>query len=600
MKIEQDDMMYKKSKDTSKKTLTIILVLITITVFIVIGIVALMASMKEEKLSVNIDGKVVTVADDIFIFAEGTGEIYVSIKDITSLVGYEWHNGEYKVNSEDTSKMYVEAKDGTETTSFYLNSKVISKVAPDSKEDYENIEINAPVTMINDKWYISAEGFTKAFNSAFSYNQANKKITIQTLPYLVAYYTQNIQNYGYDTLSEEFNNQKALAYGMIVASKTSNKRFGVINIKTGNEIISPRYNNIKFIESSCEFIITNASGKVGIAYSTGDTKINVLYDEIKVFDSSLGYYLVKSNSKYGVINSNEEVVIHIEYDKIGIDTASFPADNLKSQYVLYDKLIPVSLNKKWGLFDIEGKKVSEVEYDSIGCINKDVKDRTLNNTITIGDTEVIVIGKDKLYGLMTTRGDMLGNIMFEYVFSVISGGNTNYWLFYNGLDYNALNYIKLYKERLGYNDDENDNNENNNNGENTEPPAEGEEQKPEENVEGSDTNNEEQNPDNNESNEQNNEDNQTGEENNQLTDVQAYNLRFEPYAGEHSKGSIRSLLDTIQTSNLTHENKVQVEFNGNTYDDNVNALKEQIVNNVYNVTIEYNEETKYIKKIIIS
>lgn len=586
MKIEQDDIIDKKEKNNNSKTLKIILLLIAFTTLIVIGIVALMASMKDEKLSVMVDGKKVSITDDIFVFADGTGEIYVSIKDIASIVGYEAHNGEYKVNAEDTNKMYVEAKDATETTSFYLNSNVISKVVPDSIEDYENIEISAPVTMINDKWYINSEGFSKAFNCAFVYNNASKTITIQTLPYLINYYTQNIKNYGYDVLSEEFYNQKALVYGMIVASKSSTKKYGVINIKTGNEIISPRYNDIKFVESSSEFIVTNASGKVGIVYSNGDTKINVYYDEIKVLDSSLGYYLVKSNSKYGVVNSNEELVIHIEYDSIGIDASQYPADNIKNQYILYNTLIPVSLNKKWGLFDIEGRKVTELEYDSVGCINSKVKDRVVNNAVAIGETEVVVISKNGLYGLITTKGDLLGDIMFTYIFSITSGGETKYWLYYNELDYNAVDYIRLAKERLGYDVDDTQN-----------PNTEGEQ--------GTDTDTN-QNPEENGDENQGNNDGQSGEdenqdgENNQMTTAQGYNSKFEPYAGDHSKGSIRSLLDLVQETNLTYDHKIVVEFNGNTYVTNTADLKSEIVNNVYTVTIEKNPETEYIEKIIIS
>lgn len=253
--------------------------------------------------------------------------------------------------------MYVEALNETETTSFYLNSDTISKVAPNSNEDYENITISEPVVMINTKLYVISDGFTVAFNSLFNYNQATNTITIQTLPNLIEAYSAAIENYGYSNLSEEFNNQKALIYGMIVASKETTGKFGVVS-NAGNEIISPRYNSIKFVESSREFIITNSSEKVGIAYNNGKTKITVSYDEIKVIDSTLGLYLVKSNNKYGIIDSSENFIVHIEYDQIGIDTSSFPADNIKNQYILYDNIIPAKLNGKWQLLDIQGNRLT--------------------------------------------------------------------------------------------------------------------------------------------------------------------------------------------------------------------------------------------------
>lgn len=372
--------------------------------------------------------------------------------------------GEYKINSEDTSKMYVEAKDGTETTSFFLNSTLISKIPPNTVGDYENIELTAPVTAVDGKLYINSEGFMQGFNAIFAYNKEKNSIDIQTLPYLVKYYETNIKNYGYDKLSEDFNNQKALIYGMIVASKESTGKFGVINARSGEELISPRYNAIEFIESAGEFIITNTNDKMGIAYASGATKINVLYDDIKVLDSSLKYYLVKSNDKYGVKNSNEETVLHIEYDKIGVDTSEFQTDQIKSQYILYDKVIPVCLNNKWGLMDLNGNKVTEIEYDEIGCINTNMTEKVVNNAMTIGDSEVIIVSKDNLYGGVSTRGDLLIPIMFNYIYSITSAGETTYYMTYNEKDYLAMDYINLMKKQLGY-EEESTNNEKGNSSE---------------------------------------------------------------------------------------------------------------------------------------
>lgn len=345
--------------------------------------------------------------------------------------------------------MYIQAKDGTETTSFFLNSTIISKIAPDSTGDYENIEITSPVTSLGDKLYINVDGFMQGFNSVLAYDAEEKTVTVQTLPYLVKYYESNITNYGYSAISEELNNQKALIYGMIVASKDSTKKYGVIDSATGDEIISPRYNKIEFVENSKEFIITNSSDKVGIAYKTGKTKIDALYDEIKTLDKKLGYYLVKSNSKYGVINSEGQTVIYIEYDEIGLDTTKFPADNIKNQYLLYDSVIPVRLNQKWGFFDKNGNRITEMEYDNIGCINKDMKDKVTNNTAIISDTEIIVVAKDGKYGGIDTKGELILPLIFENVYSITSSGETTYYMTYNGNDgYKAVDYINARRAQL--------------------------------------------------------------------------------------------------------------------------------------------------------
>ncbi len=461
MKIEQDDgFINQKESKPHNKLMMIIGILIVITTIIVITIVMLISSMKGKKMSVIIDGQSVAFNESTFLL-DVNGNVYVSISDVAPLVGYEAHNGEYKVNSEDTTKMYVEEKEGKETTSFFLNSKTISKVPPDSNEDYVNIQLGAPVVETEGKLYVSAEGFMKGFNCVLQYDIQKNNITIQTLPYLVKYYTTNIANYQYDALSEDFNNQKALIYGMIVGSKETTGKTGVRDINTNREIIGPRYNDIKFLEASQEFVITNASNKVGIAYSTGETKINVQYDEIKVLDNKLGYYLVKSNNKYGIVDSEEKLVIHIEYDTIGINTTKFQNDKIANQYVLYDAVIPACVADRWTLFDINGKKITDMEFEKVGC-EMQRTDRLMNDAAIIGESGVIVVQKDGLFGGISTKGDLLIPLGCEDIYSITSGGETTYYMKWqlNGAIYNAMDMINAMKKQIGGYDEEEENSDN--------------------------------------------------------------------------------------------------------------------------------------------
>lgn len=483
------------------------------------------------------------------------GQIYISIKDVAPLVGYEAHNGEYKINTEDTTKMYVEAKNGTETTSFYLNSNQINKTPPNSTDDYEHVEIKIPVSMINNKWYIDSESFMQAFNAAFKYNKETNKLQIQTLPYLVAYYKENVKNYGYDQISDDFNNQKALIYGMLVASKSSTGKFGVVNVNTNEEIIGPRYNKIEFLEGPKEFIITNSSDKVGITYSTGETKISVKYDDIKVFNSSLGYYLVESNEKYGVINSKEELVVHIEYDMIGINSEDFVTDSAKSQYMLYDNLIPACVNGKWDIFDKTGAKITGEQYDTVGCaITKDMTERVVNNAITIGDTGVVVVSKDGKYGGINARKDLLLPVMFDYIYSLTSGGETKYYVVYNEKDYSATDYIDRMKEALGYNKEEEDIDKLN----------------------------------------------ASVAENMSEQEIKLFNVAFESYVGEHSGSSLRTLVDIVKNSNSGEGIKVKIEYNDKTYINDTATLTDTIdVSAKYKIEVQYNQDKEFVEKIII-
>ena len=460
MQIEQDEFELNNNKNKSgSKTVKIVIALIVLSIIVVIGIIVAIFLLQGNKLSVSIDGTNVKFNEDTFKFTD-SGKIYVSIKDIAPLVGYEAHNGEYKVDTEDTSKMYVEAIDGTETASFYTNSKIINKVKPNTTDDYTNISVSDPViSSENGKLYVSSEGFTVGFNSLFYYNQEKNTITIQTLPNLIKEYSNSIAQYGYTSLSSDFNNQKALIYGMIIASKEDNGKYGVITT-SGTEIISPRYNKIEFVEGTNEFIITNASEKVGIAFNTGKTKINVAYDEIKLLDNNLGLYLVKSNNKYGVIDSSEKFIVHIEYDQIGVDAKDFTTDGIKNQYILNDTIIPAKLNNKWVLFNTQGKRITQDEYDSVGFINNNSGDKVVNNTVLVGDTGVVVVSKDGKYGGIDVRGNELIQIRFDGVYSITSGGETVYYVLLNGTEYNAVEYVNAIKKRLGYDEQQLDQEQN--------------------------------------------------------------------------------------------------------------------------------------------
>lgn len=460
MQLEQDNYV-QDNENKNKKITTAIIIALIVVVIAIIAIIVLIMSITGNKLTVSIDGVATKVSDDTFIFTDD-GKVYVSIRDIAPLIGYSAHNGEYKVNVEDdTNKIYVECPN--ETASFYYNSATISKVAPNSNNDYENVTMSEPAVRINDKLYVISDGFSTGFNSTFSYNKDRKRISIQTLPTLVTTYSNAITNYeGYVKLSEDFNNQKALISGLIVASRNDGK-YGVVTI-TGTDVINPRYNKIQFVESSKEFIITNSSNKVGIAYNTGKTKITVSYDDIKVIDSSLNLYLVKSNNKYGIINSAENTIVHIDFEQIGIETSTFSADNIKNQYILCGNIIPVKYNGKWRLLDINGNRLNNDEYDEIGFVNTSIKNKIINNALEIGNTNTIVVGKlidssrssskEKVYGGVDVKGNTLIPVNFEAIYSITSSGVTNYYILSNENEYNAVDLINAVKLRMGYTQEE--------------------------------------------------------------------------------------------------------------------------------------------------
>lgn len=433
-------------KNKKNKTATIILVCIILLVLAIIGIVFFMLAVQNMTLKVYINGKLVTLNNNIVIVDNNTDKVYVSIKDIAPYLDYEAHNGEYKVFSEDTNKCWVNTK--RETASFFLNSNKICKVYPDQTRDYEEYRIDEPVVEKNGRLYTTAEGIQIGFNSIFAYDKTANTITINTLPNLVERYTTIMKNYGYAGVSSDFDNQKAILYNLFIVKK-SNGLYGVVDAKN-QEIISSKYQSMLFNENTQEFSVRSTTNKVGIVTKTGETKINLTYDSITVLDKDSELYVVRTDNKYGVVDGRGNSVIYAEYDQIGVTSNNFQADNISNKYLLFDSLIPVYKDKKWGAFDKTGKIVIPIEYDAMGYTSTKVGSKVINPLLIIPSYKAIVVGKrneeerKNYYGIIDYTGKQLVPIALENAFSTTSEGENTYYMTYNGKEMNIEDYIKKY------------------------------------------------------------------------------------------------------------------------------------------------------------
>jgi len=429
----------------NKKIMNIIMVLILVILLASFAIIGLMFYLQQAQFKFYIDGKeTANYAQDLFIFEED--KIYISIKDIASLVGYRAYNGAYGGQyqySEDITKCYVESSN--EIASFELHSNIIYKT-PSDKNDYEYFYIDEPVKQINNKLYTTIEGISRAYNLGFSYSKDSNQVTVYTLPYLVTNYSTNILNASID---DNFNNQKALLYNLIIVSNetstsSNNIRYGISSLN-GVEIVGTKYKNIEFIESTQEFIVTTTDNKMGIITSSGITKVQPQYDNLKQVDKDLNLYLATNNGKQGIIEENGKILIYIEYDKIGIDTSAFYTNDIKNPYLLYGNCIPVCKNGKWGMYDKTGKIILPIEYDSIGCI-ADNEDINANNVAVIPDIKGIVVHKNynqemDLYGVVNYLGREILPMVLSSIYSETSEGRQEYKMKNAGNTFNLIEYV---------------------------------------------------------------------------------------------------------------------------------------------------------------
>lgn len=421
MNLIDESVDYKK-KDNSKKIARIILIFIALIIIATISVLGVLMYIKNKELKLYIDGNVNDKVKNMMEVDED-GTVYFPVKDIASYLGYQSYNGEYTDKSEDANKCYVQ--NDNEIANFVLNSNKIYKLALENSDgNYNYYYANKPVKAINGKLYISSDALANAFNLSFTYDTDSNRVYIYTMPYLIESYSAKVLDYGYDSISDNFINQKAVLNSMLVVTKNQGKSYAVIDLK-GNAIIEAKYDNIEYLENTGDFLVTS-NNKVGIISSKRETKVQLLYDSLELVDSDSGLFIAKKDNKYGIIDSKGNIKVYIEYDQIGIDNTKFEKNNIKNKYLLDNGMIPAKKDKYWGAFDKNGKTVLNFEYDSFGYTA--TSNREAINLLIIPDYNLMVVCQNKKYALVSSTGDMVIRPVLDDVYMTISSGKKYYYM----------------------------------------------------------------------------------------------------------------------------------------------------------------------------
>lgn len=394
-----------EKKEKSKLPMIIgicIVVLLIITLIIICGIIYLESSIM--KITIDKEQKN-DIENILYITDDAEPKIYFPIRAIAKYLSYEDYRGDYKIKSEDSTKCYV--KNEYEISMFTKDSDILVKTRGDS--DYEDITIDEKVFEKDGELYTTPDGIEKAFNVLIQYDLAKNKIDIYTMQYLNQIYASSLKidiednSEDSEKLSEEFSDKKAIFEDMMIIIK--DKQYGVISASTGESILETKYEEIKYLPATSDFLV-KSNGKYGIIGKDTSTKVKIVYDEIKIMDNKNGLYLVKQNNSYGVINTKGSIIINIEYKKIGIDIDKYEQNGIENQYVLFDEIIPIQNSEGlWGIFNIKGKKIKDFELSKIGC--EISNDNNSHSVVIIPSYKIVVVGKDKYYNLMTSDGEEL-------------------------------------------------------------------------------------------------------------------------------------------------------------------------------------------------
>lgn len=390
------------SNKIKKKSRTPMIIGISITILLIITVllIYLIIYLRSTVTTITLDGVSTPDLEEIFYIqtSENGSELYIPIRRIAKFFEYEDYRGDYKYKSEDPSKCYV--KNEYETAMFTLDSNTVIKTRGDS--DYEYVNIDQEVFEMNGELYTTIDGIKQAFNVEFLYDPEAKKIEIYTMDYLVQLYATNL---GLTDYNVEFTDKKAIFENMLVVQQ--NGAYGVVNATTGESILETKYESIKYLPTTTDFLVRN-NGKYGILAKDTTEKVKFIYDEIKIMDNENELYLVRQNGLYGVVDTSGNIIIEPEYQQIGINNVdSFAENGIENQYVLLNKVIPIRNEEGlWALFSIDGEPITEFEFSTLGCTTSNVTNSY--PLLVIPSYEIIVVGNEEnFYNLITTSGQMM-------------------------------------------------------------------------------------------------------------------------------------------------------------------------------------------------
>lgn len=441
MELFEEENVQKEKK--TKNVIVLIASLIVILIIVAVGLFFYINHLQSLRLKVSVNSVMNSAGTDNYVFAED-GTLYISIRDFASLAGYSYYNGGYKQYTEDASMCHVISS--YEVASFEVNSSEYYKVELGQQEDQCYFKASRPIIQRNGKLYATEEVIEKAFNTAIAYSAQTNTISIVTLDYLITTYTARYTNAAIaGTGNVDFSIQKAALYNYIVTVNPSTKLYGVSEIDAnGNlrEVIGEKYLRIQFVETNQDFIVTTEDNKKGLITNDGVTRIRPEYDELKLIDNDYNLYLIRTNQNYGVINKSGKYIVYPEFEEIGIDKTLYPRNNIKNPYLLYDNCIPVRKNRKWALIDKNGKALTQLEYDSIGCTTTTQRDKSTNNMLLIEEYEGIVVGKDKLYGLLNSLGEEILPCALSDIYSVTNSGKDTIYMTYMTETVDLINYLQ--------------------------------------------------------------------------------------------------------------------------------------------------------------
>jgi hypothetical protein len=252
----------------------------------------------------------------------------------------------------------------------------------------------------------------------------------------------------YDLISRYGDDGK---YGKAFYVVQNGGKYGVLNGQF-KEVFAPRYDYLSTC-SSCDvsdnLLMVSINNKQGLATKTGKELVSPVYDQIRPLFNPSKLLSVKQNGKIGLIDTLGRLLVSPEYDYIQYDsernTFSLSKGNSKgladgkghilvpsvySDVYKQGNAIIVELNDKYGFADAKGKMVTELVYDHLFTTGKQ-----------------IIASRNGKFGAL----DPLGKILIPFNYDNLDYDSGKYF-FKNGTAFGIMNALGTVTAKLDYDD----------------------------------------------------------------------------------------------------------------------------------------------------
>lgn len=459
--IDEREMLFEQEK--KRKIFKAIIIAIIVLVILAVILWVYVSTKNSKKLKIYVDGEEKAQVEDTLVLKndkgkvlENNGQIYISVRDLSTLLNCQYYNSEYKKKGEDKTKCQV--RNENEYTSYISDSNNMYKAIvtkPDAtdnknvnnkntesenlpdKVDYEYFTLNDSVKYINDTIYANIDAIELGLNVSITYDSKKNTISIYSLNQLEVA-ANNVRSDVVPSTEYSYANKRLLKYGMCIV-KDSQGNFGVGSYTDQNKIssyvASCKYSSIEFDEAKQILtVITSNDNKKCILSLDLDKQevtknITSQYDDIQAIDNNFQYFVVKSEEKFGIIDSNGKIILYPLFDEIGIDDGLYT--DVFGKYILNNKYIPIKQNGLWGLYNINGNKLIDPQFQDFGCALAQSGDSVtiIPNIRENVDGVVFLYNKEKsLYGVYNAEtGEKIAISLIE-AFKKVENGEDNYYL----------------------------------------------------------------------------------------------------------------------------------------------------------------------------